>query len=541
MSTEKSRRFYITTPIYYINAKPHIGHAYATTAADVLARYHRLIGDKTFFLTGADEHGEKNEQIAKKLKIDPQEYADKMSAEFSLTWDSFNISNDNFIRTTDPKHKAAVQNALQYMFDKGYIYKGEYSGLYCPGCEQYKTEKDLVNGLCPDHKIKPVMTTEESYMFKMSAFSKKIKKMIEKDDLLITPESKKNEVLSFYSEGLKDISFSRTNTKWGVELPWDKKMVAYVWPDAFLNYLTGLGWDGPNLDKGKPLPNPPLKKRGGNNDFDFWPADVHLIGKDILRVHATIWPAMLLALDLPLPKRLVVHGYFLVDGQKMSKSLGNVISPDDLIKKYGVDAARYLLIDATPFGHDGDIGWEKFDEKYNADLANGLGNLIARSITLALKMREGGIELKKVKNNFQFPISNFESISNDQISNSQNTDGAWKKYHKNLENMEIDKALNIISGHIKYLDGFITALKPWELIKQKDEKVGEVMYNILERIRHIALMLWPFVPETANKILESLGLNPTEEEKKDIKELAKWGGLSETAKIKKPDILFPRI
>ncbi len=518
-------KFYITTPIYYINAKPHIGSAYTTIAADVLARFHRMIGDKTFFLTGTDEHGEKNEAIAKKEKIEPQEYADKMSAHFELAWDSLNISNDNFIRTTDKDHKKAVQKALQHMYDNGHIYKGEYTGLYCAGCEQYKTEKDLVDGLCPDHKTKPVEISEESYMFKMSAFSDKIKKAIESDELLITPESKKNEILSFYKDGLNDISFSRTNTTWGVELPWDKKQVSYVWPDAFLNYLTGLGWDGEI-----PL-NPPLRK-GENSNMEMWPVDVNLIGKDILRVHATIWPAMLLALDLPLPQRLVVHGYFLVDGQKMSKSIGNVIAPDELIKKYGVDATRYLLMDATPFDHDGDISWEKFDEKFNADLANGLGNLVARSVTLVEKMRKAGIELKKTKEKFDSPELHVFNYPIDRI---------WERYNSNLENLKIDSGLETIRSLIRLLDALITATKPWELIKNKDEKVGEIMYNILERIRHISLMIWPFMPETADKILESLGFEPDVERGKDLKKIAKWGGLDEKAEVKKPETLFPRI
>jgi methionyl-tRNA synthetase len=507
-------KFYITTPIYYINAKPHIGSAYTTIAADVLARYHRMIGDKTFFLTGTDEHGEKNEAIAKKEKIDPQEYADKMSAHFELAWDSLNVSNDGFIRTTNKDHKKAAQKALQYMYDKGYIYKGEYSGLYCSGCEQYKTEKDLVDGLCPDHKTKPVEMSEESYMFKMSAFSDQIKKAIENDELRITPEGKKKEILSFYKDGLNDISFSRTNTTWGVELPWDKKQVSYVWPDAFLNYLTGLGWDG------------------GTKAPEMWPADIHLMSKDILRVHATIWPAMLLALGLSLPRRLFVHGFFLVEGQKMSKSIGNVIAPDELIKKYGVDATRYLLMDVTPFGNDGDVSWDKFDEKFNADLANGLGNLAARSIALVGKMKAEGIKLKK---------TNGETDNFDGHAFHHGVDNTWNSYIKSLNELKIESALKLVGNQVRFLDNYITTTKPWALIKEGDGKVGEIMYNILERIRHIALMLWPFMPETSDKILEALGFDLSKEREKDIKKILKWGGLNEKSEIKKAGILFPRI
>lgn len=505
-----SSKFYITTPIYYINAKPHIGHAYATVSADILARYHRMIGNKTFFLTGTDEHGEKNEEIAINMKMDPQEYADMMGKEFQDTWKKLNISNDNFLRTTDPKHKKAVQNALQQMLDKGHIYKGTHSGLYCKGCEQYLTEKDLVDGLCPDHKKAPEMRNEESYMFKLSAFSDKLKKMIERDEFLITPESKKNEILSFYEQGLNDISFSR-NINWGVKLPWDESQTAYVWPDAFLNYLTGLGWDG------KPGKAP-----------EMWPADIHLMSKDILRVHATIWAAMLLALDLPLPKRLAIHGFFLVDGQKMSKSIGNVISPVDLMEKYGVDATRYLLADATPFGHDGDIGWEKFDEKYNADLANGLGNLVARSTTLAVNMKEAGIKLKQFQDKT-------ETLKGHKFVHS--IEGSWTAYQEVLNDVEIDSALRIANHQIKYLDGYITLTKPWAMIKEKDALVGEIMYNILERIRHTAIMILPFMPETTEKIFEALDYKL----EKDFKKSIEWGGLSKKANIKKADILFPRI
>ncbi len=518
------KKFYITTPIYYINAAPHIGHAYSTVSADILARYHRMRGDKTFFLTGTDEHGEKNLIIAEKEKINPQEYADKVSLLFKDAWQKLNISNDNFIRTTDEKHILAVQKALQYLYDKGYIYKGEHSGLYCSGCEQYKTEKDLVNGLCPDHKIKPTMVSEESYMFKLSEFSGQIKEAIEKDELLILPRSKKKEILSFLKNGLKDISFSR-KIDWGIKLPWDNSQVAYVWPDAFLNYLTGLGWDGT-----------------AGKTPEMWPADVHLMSKDILRVHATIWPAMLLALKLPLPKKLFIHGFFLVDGQKMSKSIGNVIAPNDLMNRYGVDATRFLLASATPFGHDGDIGIEKFDEKYNADLANGLGNLISRSFSLYEQMKKAGIELQKTggeAENYKGHVFSHISIEN-----------AWKSYGDSLNDLKIDRSLALLFGSdsenrglgvVNFLDNYITSTKPWELIKEKDEKVGKIMYNILERIRHGAWMIYPFMPEIAEIILDSLGFDLKKELKSNFQDREKWGILSEKAKIKKPKILFPRI
>ncbi|MEA2088985.1 MAG: methionine--tRNA ligase [Patescibacteria group bacterium] len=516
-------KFYVTTPIFYINAKPHIGHAYTTIAADVLARYHKIIGDKTFFLTGVDEHGASIEKKAKKANLDPKKFADKISAEFQLTWDELDISNDFFIRTTEAKHKKTVQNALQYLYDNGDIYLGKYEGLYCKGCEQYKSEKDLIDGKCPDHQKNPEKISEECYMFKMSAYQDKLLELIKTDKLKIRPIERKNEILNFYKDGLKDISFSRKNVKWGIQLPWDKSQTVYVWADAFLNYLTGLGWDG-NLKK---IP-------------EMWPADIHLMSKDILRVHSTIWLAMLLALDLPLPKQLFIHGYFLIDGQKMSKSIGNVIAPKDLVKKYGVDGTRYLLMSATPFGHDGDVGLKKFDEKYNADLANGLGNLVARSITLVEKMQDVGIKMQNINKKLQITNSKSQINPKLQISNYK-IDKSWKNYMDSLKNLQIDKAIDTFKSEIKILDNYITSTKPWEMIKNKDEQVKVIMYFILEKLRHIAWMLLPFMPDTAEKIWESLGLDITEEKEKKFSKATKWGGLNPKTKIKKSKPLFPRI
>ncbi|MDD5043361.1 MAG: methionine--tRNA ligase [Patescibacteria group bacterium] len=523
--SNKKGKFYITTPIYYVNANPHIGHTYTTVAADVLARYHRLIGDKTFFLTGTDEHGTKIEEKAKEAGLSPQKFVDGVAAQFELAWDNLNISHDRFIRTTEAEHMAAVQNALQYMYDKGDIYPGKYEGLYCRGCEQFKNEKDLIDGKCPDHKTKPEWMSEECYMFKLSKYQKELLKKIESDEFKISPKERKNEVISFYkNEGLKDVAFSRKNVKWGIPLPWDKSQTTYVWADAFLNYLTGLDWEG-----------------SGKKSPEFWPPDVQLMSKDILRVHATIWPAMLLSLGLELPKELFIHGFFLVDGQKMSKSLGNVIAPEDLVKKYGVDATRYLLMSATSFGSDGDIGWEFFDEKYTADLANGLGNLVARATALFEKMEEAGMRLK---NNNQLPEvwGDFTCIFD--------IDNTWESYKRKMGEIALDRApLYLISGKINdkevqsmiaFLDNYISTTKPWELIKNKDERTEVVMYNVLERTRHIALMIYPFMPETADKILEQLGQSKVEEIK-DFKRAMEWGGLKENAKIKKGEILFPRL
>ncbi|PIR93464.1 methionine--tRNA ligase [Candidatus Falkowbacteria bacterium CG10_big_fil_rev_8_21_14_0_10_43_10] len=471
-------KFYITTPIYYVNAQPHIGHTYTTIAADVLARYHRdILGEPTFFLTGTDEHGAKIAEKAKEEKKELQVFVDEVAEEFVKAWRALNISNDNFIRTTDEKHMAAVQKALRYMYDKGDIYKGSYKGLYCRGCEQFKNEKDLIDGKCPDHKTEPEQMSEETYLFKMSKYQDKLLAKVKSDELKIRPEGKKNEMVSFIEkEGLQDVSFSRKNLAWGVPLPWDASHTSYVWADAFLNYLTGLGWKGPK-DKCPKM----------------WPAETQLMSKDILRVHATIWQAMLLSLDLPTSKELFIHGFFLADGQKMSKSLGNVIAPQDLVKKYGIDASRYLLMSATVFGSDGDIGWQKFDEKYNADLANGLGNLIARVSNI--------LEKDSIKVNIK----------------SGNDQALKKEFGKAMQNLRIDEALKILWGKLRQNDEKLSSAKPWE-IKEIDAK-KKILEPIAQDILNVAELLQPFMPETAEKIIKQFSAK----------------------QIKKGESLFPRI
>ncbi len=471
------KKFYITTPVYYVNDVPHIGHTYTTVAADVLARWHRDLGAETFFLTGTDEHGAKIEEKARELKLEPQIYADQIAAKFKGAWRELNISNDNFLRTTDEKHMKAVQTALQFMYDKGDIYLSTYEGLYCRGCEQYKTERDLVDGLCPDHQTRPEKMSEECYNFRLSKYQDQLLKLIKKDKLEILPAKRKNEMVSFYeNEGLTDVSFSRKNIKWGIPIPWDKSHTVYVWADAFLNYLTGLGWDG---TAGK-VP-------------EFWPPTVQLMSKDILRVHTTIWTAMLLSLELPLPETVFIHGYFQINGQKMSKSLGNVIAPEDLIKKYGVDAARYLIMSAAVFGHDGDISWEKFDEKYNADLANGLGNLTARASNL---IEKNNLELK------------LKIGSNKKLV---------KAYGQHMADLKFDEALRLVWGALRNCDEILSDKKPWKL---EDKKlIKKILEPIAQEILNAAGLLKPFMPTASEKIINQFSAK----------------------QIKKGEALFPRI
>lgn len=456
-----NNKFYITTPIYYVNAKPHIGHTYTSVAADCLARFHRLIGDEVFFLTGTDEHGAKIEEKAREAGMEPKIFVDGIAAQFKEAWQLMNISNDNFIRTTDESHKAAIQKALTFMHEKGDIYLGEYKGLYCRGCEQFKSEKDLVDGRCPDHKTVPEEMSEKTYMFKMSKYADEILARIESGEFEILPMERRNEILSFYkNEGLNDVSFSRENVKWGIPVPWDESQTVYVWADAFLNYLTGLGWDG--------------AANGGHSKF--WPADVHFMSRDIIRVHATIWPAMLLSLGLELPKKIFSHGFFMIDGQKMSKSLGNVISPQDLVARYGVDASRYLLLAAVPFGNDGDIGYAKFDEMYNAHLANGIGNLAARVSNL---LETNGIETELA----EVEISDF------------------KEYAAAIERLSFDEALKIVNAMVSAADMRLTETKPWKMTEKSD--VAGVLVPIAQNILSIGYLLRPFMPEAAEKIIKA--------------------------------------
>ncbi len=477
-------KFYVTTPIYYANARPHIGHAYTTIAADTLARFYRAQKIKTFFLTGMDEHGAKIAQKAEEENKTPQELVDEVSADFKKLWEKLNIQYDNFIRTTNPDHKKAIQLALQRLYDEGVIYKGEYEGLYCVGCEQFKSENDLVDGKCPDHNKEPEVMKEESYMMKMGEKQDELIAKIESDELKIRPEKYKGEILSFLKNNeLEELSISRKNVSWGIPLPFDETHTAYVWFDALLNYLTGLGWDG-----------------SASKVPDFWPADAQLLGKDILRVHSTIWPIMLMHLGIELPKQIFTHGHILSDGRKMSKTIGNVISIDEMLEKFGADGTRYLLLSAGTFGEDIDITMERMIEKYNADLANGLGNLVSRVVTLS--------------KNFQFfrpgRTSLGLAISNEQIFSDE---------MKNLvEDFELDKALNYIWKIVREANKYIEETKPWELardvqnveaveddeVKKGNKEFEEVMEKLRADLSLIAQLLKPFMPETAEKIKQQL-------------------------------------
>ena len=470
-----TNKFFITTPVYYVNDKPHIGHAYTTVAADVLARAHRGQGEDVFFLTGTDEHGLKIQHKAEEKREEPQKFVDEISAEFKNTWDNLAIKYDNFIRTTDPRHKAAVQKVLQFLYEKGAIYKGEYEGLYCVGCEQFKNENELVNDRCPDHDTVVEKIKEECYLLRMGDMQNELIEKIAKDEFQIRPAKYKKEILSFLrNEKLKDISISRKNVSWGIPLPFDPEHTTYVWFDAFLSYLTGLGWEG----NSKELPM-------------LWPADIQLIGKDILRVHATIWPIMLMHFGIVFPKLLYVHGHILSGGRKMSKTIGNVIGIDEMIEKFGIDGTRYLLMSAGTFGEDVDVTMKRMIEKYNADLANGLGNLISRIVKLS-------------------SITNYKLQITNQIQNPND------KITIHFRKLELNQILDKIWGIVRKDDKFIEDNKPWELQKSDKNKFEEVMKKLNSDLHLISELLIPFMPDTSEKI------------KKALKE-------------RKAEILFPRI
>lgn len=453
------KNIFITTPIYYINDEPHIGSSYTTLNADVLSRYFRQKygNDKTFFLTGTDEHGLKIKQSADEKNITPQELTDKVSSEFKSTWKKLNISNDYFIRTTDTNHKKIVSDLLNKIKENGFIYEDVYEGLYCVGCEKFLMEDDLVDGKCPLHPNKELTQyKEKNWFFKLSVFQKQLIEIIEKDEYKIYPVHKKNEVLSKLKKGLTDISISRNGLDWGIPVPWDNSQTIYVWVDALINYYSALKI---------------------NKKEDFWPAFAHLVGKDILWFHGIIWPALLLAANLPHPKNLLCHGFFTINGQKMSKSLGNVIRPIELVERYGLDAARFLILSATQFGEDGDVSIEKFDVAFNAKLANGIGNLISRVARLSSN------------ENFSFPI--LENNKKDE------------EFEKYLESFEIDKALLYMFEKFEKLNNILDTKKPWELIKNNNLQdshkcLSELVYEIRNNIDY----LYPFMPEFSEKVKE---------------------------------------
>jgi len=477
-------KYYITTPIYYVNSRPHIGHAYTTIAADILARYYafKFGNENVYFLTGTDEHGAKIAQAAEKEGKQPLAFADEVSNEYRETWKALNIQNNDFIRTTEERHESIAKELLTKLKNaktpKGndVLYKDKYEGLYCVGCEAYKKEEDLVDGKCPDHGTEPQFLSEENWYLRLSDFGEVIKEKIQSNEFEIFPAGRKKEVLSFIEHGLEDVAISRQNLKWGIPLPFDPDQVAYVWIEALMNYVSALGY--PDNEK--------FKK--------FWPANTQLLAKDILKFHCIIWPAMLIALDIELPKEFFVHGFFTINGQKMSKTRGNVIDPRDLVAEYGADAARYLIISQFQFGSDGDVKADEFKTKYNADLANGLGNLVSRVLAMAEKYSESKVPDKEF---------------NAEIDLKK----VWQQVEQNYSEYKIFENLQQIQEVISWCDSYIDETKPWILAKEgKQDQVEQIIYNLLEVLSHLAWLVQPILPETSEKILLTLNHNKFSEQ-----------------------------
>lgn len=504
-------KFYVTTPIYYVNQPPHVGSAYTTIAADVLARYHRLMGDDVFFLTGTDEHGAKVAQAAKEAGKPPLELCDEVVTDFKKVWKHMAISNDYFIRTTASHHIKAVQQILQMFNDKGLIYKGKYEGLYCVGCERYYGRSELVEGKCPLHLTEPELVSEETYFFKLSSFQSPLLKAMEKGEFLIEPEERRNEMVSFLkNEKLTDLAISRSKVEWGIPIPFDTTHTTYVWVDAFTNYITGIGW-----------PDDMAKFKR------YWPADVQLMAKDILRVHATIWPSLLMALDLPFPKRLFIHGYFTVNGQKMSKSLGNVLDPIDLSKDYTVDGIRYFILREFSFGRDGDFSIPRLEERYNKDLANDFGNLASRVLAMSEKYHQGEVAKKGSEEALDKKLK-------------QAVEDTFKNSTKFLDKLSFSEALASIWQLVGELNRYVDLTAPWSLASEKKEKRLEaVLYNSLEGLRIVCLLVYPFMPISAKKLWLQLGFK-TDIEKEKLPASLAWGKLKPGTKIHKGASLFPR-
>lgn len=502
--------YYITTPIYYPSTNLHIGNTYTTVAADAIARFKRLTGHEVMFLTGTDEHGQKIERIANEKGITPKEHVDEIVAGIKDLWKMMNISYDKFIRTTDDYHVKAVQEIFKKLYDQGDIYKDSYEGLYCTPCESFWTETQLVNGNCPDCGRPVEKAKEEAYFFKMSKYADRLIQYIEEHPDFIQPESRKNEMLNnFLRPGLQDLCVSRTSFTWGIPVSFDEKHVIYVWIDALSNYITALGYGQENQE---------LYKK-------FWPADVHLIGKDILRFHTIYWPIMLMALGLELPKQVFGHGWLLVDGGKMSKSKGNVVDPVVLVNMFGADAVRYYLLREIPFGSDGLFNNEIFIKKVNTDLANDLGNLLSRTIAMVYKYFDGVIQAPTCK----------EAIDDELINLALSTPG---KVEASIDALKIPEALESIWTLISRANKYIDETTPWILAKdeEKKERLGTVLYNLLETLRFVSVMISPFLTETSAKINEQLNTKVTTWES-----LKEFNGTVAGDKVVKGDVIFPRI
>ncbi len=509
----EKKSYYITTPIYYPSAKLHIGHAYCTTIADSMARFKRLAGYDVFFLTGSDEHGQKIQRKAEEEGIKPIEYVDRIVDGFQKLWKRLDISNDDFIRTSEKRHEKVVQEIFKRIYEKGDIYKGSYKGLYCTPCESYWTEHQLdENGCCPDCHRPVEEVAEEAYFFKMSKYADKVLKYIEENPDFIQPVSRRNEMINFIKQGLEDLCISRTSFDWGIPVPIDTKHVIYVWFDALTNYLTPIGFldDQEKFNK-------------------FWPADLHLVGKEIVRFHSIIWPCILMALDLPLPKQVYGHGWLIVDGDKMSKSKGNVVDPNLLIDEFGADTIRYFLLREINLGQDGNFSRDALIQRINSDLANDLGNLLHRTLNMVGRFQEGIVLApngesdvdKSLKADAEKTVADFEA---------------------GLEKMQISPVIKEVWAFISRANKYIDETAPWVLAKdpEKKQELANTMYNLMESLRIISVLISPFMPVTARRIWKQLGIEQSFEDVR-LEDIKTFGGIPAGMHIGEAEQLFPRI
>lgn len=511
----KAKNTYITTPIYYVNAMPHLGHAYSTVVADTYARFKRLCGHKVRFQTGTDEHGEKIVQAAQQEGVTAKEFVEKVSASFSDTWPLLSIFPDNIIRTTDPVHVQTVQRILEQVYDQGDIYFSKYCGHYCRGCERFLTEKELVDGKCPDHLTKPEEIAEENYFFRMSKYQNWLIEHIKENPDFIRPERYRNEVLSFLSEPLEDLCISRPVSRltWGIPLPFDDKFVTYVWFDALINYLSGLGWPA------------------HENFHNFWPVAEHVIGKDILKPHGIYWPTMLKSMGLKPFKRLLVHGYWNVDQIKMSKSLGNVVRTKDLVDEYGADTVRYFFLKGMNFGLDSSFSNDAIIDRRNADLANDLGNLFSRSLTMVVKYTDSLVPVPD--------LDNLVELDREIIATAEQM---VVVYRQAMLDFRFHQGLQVIWDFISLLNRYIVSNIPWELAKDENQRrrLDTVLYFLLEGLRLIALLLQPVIPSASLKMASALGLKE-DLEVSTLEVYGYWGKLQPGVKVNKGMQLFPRM
>ena len=509
MSDQKS--FYVTTPIYYVNDAPHIGHAYTTIAGDVLTRWHRQRGESVWYLTGTDEHGQKVLNTATANNTDPQAWCDRLVNDSWIPlWQKLNVANDDFIRTTESRHELRVQKFLTELKDAGFIYAGKFEGPYCVGCEEFKLPGDLIEGKCQIHSKPVEMLSEDNWFFKLSAFREQLLEHYRSNPAACQPESARNEVISFLEGEVRDLSISRSTLSWGIPVPWDKKQVIYVWFDALLNYATAVG-----LGDAKDF----LKK---------WPADIHLVGKDILRFHAVIWPAMLMAAKLPIPKQVFAHGWLLVAGEKMSKSKLTGIAPSQITDYFGVDAFRYYFLRAIPFGSDGSFSWEDMSARYTSELANDFGNLASRTIAMLEKYFAGNIP-----NAAQEP----------KLSSALQQ--AVTKADTAINTLDFQSAILEILEFCKLVNGYVTEKEPWQLAKNPDKsaELAAVLYNTAESLRALAVLFNSVMPQTCQKLWQALGAEKSLGKLADqrISNVAKWGQLKAGSATSKIEILFPKL